>query len=218
MLKPLISLAIVGLILLLAENLVKNKKIHGEIARKFVHITAGSFMATWAFFMSTTQIQILSLILVAGVFTSKYLSFFKSVHSISRKTWGEVFFALSIGIAATIAPNEWVYAVAILHMSMADGYAAVAGNAYGKSTGYFIIGQYKTLVGSATFYVISVILTTCMVFLVPSGISHDAGLIVFWLPLLATITENLSLLGIDNLAVPMVVIGAVYFVNQIYII
>lgn len=216
MLAILFALGFVGLILVVSEFLIKKKILHGEIARKFVHITAGTFMASWAFYFGTQQIQLLSIALLLGVILSRYLHIFTSVHGVQRKTLGEVFFALSVGLTATIAPNAWVYAAAILHMSLADGFAAVVGTAYGKKTEYRIMGQHKTLIGTLTFYLISLTLTFWLVFLSGGGVAYQSWLILFWLPLLTTLAENLAPRGLDNIIVPTAVVGAVYFVGQLF--
>ncbi len=217
MILSVVSLGIVGLILVVSEYLLKHKILHGEISRKFVHIVAGTFIASWGFYLSTQQIQALSAVLLLGVILSKWLKVFGSVHSVTRKTWGEVFFAVSIGLTATLAPNEWVFAAAILHMSIADGLAAIVGTRFGKSTGYIVFGQYKTLVGSITFYLASATIMAVLILVSPAGFSNQAWLAVMWIPLLTTVTENIAINGIDNLAVPLVVVGALHVISQIYI-
>lgn len=212
MFEILLAILGVGLVLVISEYFWNLRKSHGEIARKFVHIIAGTFMASWALFLDVRQIQILSVILLAGVLLSKYWSIFRSVHSISRKTWGEAFFALSIGVSATLAPNKWIYAAAVLHVSLADGLAAVIGTKFGKRTGYTILGQHKTLVGTAAFYVTSACITAWLITQGGAGIDTQAWAVVLWLPLLTAITENLGVSGIDNIAIPLVVIGALNLV------
>ncbi len=213
----LLALVGVGLILVVSEYFWRKKKARGEIARKFVHIIAGTFMASWGFYLDVRQIQILSAILFIGVLMSKYLSIFQSVHNIARKTWGEAFFALSIGLCATLAPNPWVYAAAVLHVSLADGLAAVIGTKYCKRSGYTVFGQYKSVVGTVTFYLVSACIVTWLITQSSAGIDTQAWAIILWLPLLATISENIAVNGLDNIAVPMVVIGSLHLVTQIYI-
>lgn len=216
MIESLVALSIVGIILVFSDFLLKKKVIHGEVARKFVHIIAGSFMASWAFFLDVRQIQILSCVLLIGVVVSKNLKIFGSVYSVTRRTWGEAFFAASIGLSATFAPSPWIYMAAILHMSLADGMAAVIGTKFGRRHGYRVFGQYKTLIGTFTFFVISFMITAWLVFAGGLDIGHQAIFLVIWLPVVMTMTENLAIAGADNLAVPMIFIAAIRIVATIY--
>ncbi len=217
MVNSILALGVVGLILIVSEFLVRKKILQGESARKFVHIVAGTFIASWAFFLDVRQIQILSGVLFVGVLVSKLLNIFGSVHGVVRKTWGELFFALSIGLTITFAQSSWVYTAAILHMSLADGLAAVIGTKFGKRTSYTVFGQYKTLVGTVTFYIVSAVIIGWLVLFSPADVSNQAWLAIVWIPLLASVTENVAAGGFDNIAVPMVVIGAVQMISQIYI-
>ncbi len=206
MLRPFLALFVVGIILVTSEFFWRSNRGKGEITRKFVHIIVGSFIASWAFFMTTIQIQVLSIVLLLGVLASKKLSLFLSVHSVSRRTWGEVFFAASIGIVATVTKSAWIFAAAMLHLSLADGLAAVIGTKFGDNTGYKVFGQYKTLLGTATFFVVSVIITAWVVLGSSAGIATETWPIIIWLPLVATITENVAVNGFDNVAVPVIVV------------
>lgn len=216
MIELLATLSTIGLVLVISEILLQEKVLRGEVARKFVHILAGSFIASWAFFLDVRQIQILSAVLLCGVLVSKYLKIFRSVHGVTRKTWGEAFFAVSIGLCITLSSSPWVYAAAILHMSLADGLAAVIGTKFGRRNGYTVLGQYKTLIGTLTFFVTSVIITSGLVYYGNLVLSPHALLLVAGLPLATTVTENIAVAGFDNIAVPMVVIGILKLATMVY--
>ncbi len=216
MIEIIISLAAIGAVLVVSELLLRKKILHGEIARKFVHIIVGTFIATWAFYMSMRQIQILSVILFFGVIVSELLNIFRSVRGVSRKTWGEPLFAASVGIVITLAPFPWVYAAAIMHMSLADGFAAVVGTKYGASGGYRIFGHYKTILGTTTFWLISLCITLALLASQNTGLGMDAWPILIFLPLLTTLTENVTVRGIDNIAVPFMVLLCLQFAIQVY--
>jgi len=53
-------LAVFGL-LLVGETWWRHQAVHGEFSRKFIHITVGSFVAVWPFFLTWSQIELLSL-------------------------------------------------------------------------------------------------------------------------------------------------------------
>lgn len=188
------------LVLCVAEFGWRRGWLRNEFGRKFVHITIGSFVAFWPLFLTWNQIFFLSAAFVAAVGLSKYLGIFKAIHSVQRPTWGEIFFALSVGLLALLTQNGWMYMAALLHMSLADGLAAIIGTQYGKRNRYSVLGHTKSIVGSVTFFSISLII------LVGYSIGTDTSIGLFTLlgtSLVATVLENVSTRGLDNITVPV---------------
>lgn len=196
------AIVVVFLILVLAEYLSRFKGVHSELTRKFVHILVGVFVAFWPFFLSWQQIQVLSLMFLAVVLVSIKLNIFRSIHAISRNKVGEVLFAVVIGVLAIISTNQWVFAAAMLHLSLADGLAAVVGLAYGRGNSYRIMGRTKSVAGTLAFWVASLAIMLWYLAFSGSGLAFAA---VLWLPIAAAAAENLSGEGTDNLVVPLLV-------------
>lgn len=196
---------IVLLFLLLAEKLREQKKIAGETARKFVHITVGVFVASWPFYLSQFTMVCLSLAFLVVILVSRRYHIFYAIHNVYRKTWGDVLFPIGIGLTAVLAYNPWIFSAAILHLALADGMAAIVGERYGKAHAYKILGQKKTIEGTAVFYVISLLIVMILVFLAPTGLGHVALPLLLWLPLIATMVENIAPRGADNILVPLTV-------------
>src|SRR6266545_6643723 len=146
------AVAIVFLILIFAEYLSRFKGVHSELTRKLVHIFVGMFVAFWPFFLSWRQIQALSLLFLVAVLFSIKFNIFNSIHAVSRNSIGEVLFAVVIGVLAFIVSEPWVFAAAMLHLSLADGLAAIVGLAYGEHNSYRIMGRTKSLAGSLAFF------------------------------------------------------------------
>lgn len=186
--------------LVIAEFGARQGWLKNEFGRKFVHITVGSFVAFWPLLLEWSQIIILSLAFIAVIVVSKYLKLFSAIHSVQRPTWGEIYFALTVGILAFVTQDGWVYMAALLHMSLADGLAAVVGIRYGRRNRYSIFGHVKSLTGSVTFLLISLG--------VLAGYMAGAETTLAW-PLIAVIAlgatflENISPRGLDNLTVPL---------------
>src|SRR5437868_3435599 len=130
--KLLITIIVVLALIVISEIWWRLRPAPYEISRKFVHITVGSFVAFWPFFLSWPTIIILSLFFLAGVGVSKYLHVFHAMHMVQRPTWGEACFALAVGAVALITHDKWIYMTALLQMSLADGLAAIIGTAFGK--------------------------------------------------------------------------------------
>jgi dolichol kinase len=91
-----------------------------------------------------------------------------------------------------------------LHVGLADGFAAVVGTTYGKNNQYKVFGQTKSLAGTATFYIFSLLITTAVVVL-DHGAFASPLLIVLLMPPLATALENVGIYGSDNLILPLFV-------------
>src|SRR6478752_7428920 len=144
----IVAVAVIFVIVIFAEYLSRYKGVHSELTRKIVHVLVGMFVAFWPFFLSWRQIQLLSVMFLVVVLLSIKFGIFSSVHAISRKSMGEVLFAIIIGILAFISSNQWIFAAAMLHLSLADGLAAVIGLAYGEHNSYRIMGRTKSLAGS----------------------------------------------------------------------
>jgi phytol kinase len=203
-----VLLTLVAIALLLAANELwwRKQKVHNELNRKFVHITVGSFVAFWPYFLSWNTIRILSLAFLVGVAVSKYFGIFKAIHSVTRPTWGEVYFALAVGLTTFITDKPAVYTAALLLMSLSDGLAAVVGTRYGKGNDYAVMGARKSLAGTGTFLVCSyVVLLGIAVLSAPVSPLACLGIAVG-----ATVLENIADQGLDNLVVPLLAAYALH--------
>lgn len=200
--KLFLAILFVLVLLLINEAWWQQRKVHGEFSRKFVHITVGSFVAFWPFFLSWHQIGALSVAFLIGVGISKYLRIFQAIHSVQRPTWGEVFFALAVGIIALVTQDKWTYAAALLQMGLADGLAAVVGTRYGQNNKYLVLGHAKSVIGTGTFFIISlgILLSFGHYGHLPLNLALAATIST-----VATLLENIAVHGLDNLLVPLLV-------------
>lgn len=201
-----------ALVLLVGEQLWQNKILKGENARKFVHITAATYAAFWPYFLNRQCIALLSLVFILALIIIKKLKIFRSVRSIKRTTYGEIWYALSIGLLALLLKNNTVfYTVAVLHMALADGFAAIVGMRLAKNAKHFYFqGSKKSCAGTATFILISFILNLTYWMLV-SKVSLSGSLInispIFYSFLSAIALAGVEIIapkGSDNIAVPFV--------------
>lgn len=190
-------------IVVLAEVLWRAKLLESEHSRKLIHILVGTFTASWMFFLEGRQIVLLAVAMFAVVLVSRIFGLLSSIHSVKRKTWGELFFPLGIALCAVITDSPWVFLAALLHVSLADGLAAIVGSRYIKKHGYKVLKQQKTLVGTLTFFNASLFITLLVVVLAPE--LQGNVLVVMVVPLVATIAENVGLYGSDDLLVPAIV-------------
>lgn len=201
MISLFVAMAGVGVLVCLGEYLRRVHLLHTEVTRKFIHITVAGWAASWPFFMEWKQIQLISLLMFVGIVLSRGMHLFRAIHGVQRRTWGELFFAMSIGLAAVLARDEWTFAAAMLVMGVADGFAALAGTLI-DGRRYRVFGHTKSFHGTAVFFVCTlVILVACSM---PGN--FPIGLVGFvLLPAIASVFENISIAGTDNLFVPLVV-------------
>ncbi len=204
-----IALAIlpVFILLLITEGLWRSNALRGESARKLIHIIVGSYVAFWPFIISFEAIQAISAAFLLVVGISLRFGIFKSIHGVARQTWGEIMFAVGIGLIAVLTTEPWVFAACILHMSVGDGLAALSGLRWGKSNSYSILNHKKSVVGTAVFWMCSIIITSIAIAYLPEGPENTLWLLT-WLPLATALTENIGIGGTDNILVPMLVYTA----------
>lgn len=198
----ILTVLVIFLLLIASEAWWRWRKPHDEFSRKFIHIFVGSIAAFFPFYLEWHWIILLSIGFVVAVAVSKYFNVFKSIHAVERPTWGEVFFAIAVGALAFVTHEPWIYAIALLHMSLADGLAAIVGVAWGKRTQYKIFGHIKSFAGSLAFFIVSV--TLLCLYSAVSGQPLSPAAIV-GLAATATAIENLGVGGLDNLFIPIFV-------------
>lgn len=194
-------LAVLGL-LILNEVWWRQQRVHGEFSRKFVHITVGSFVAIWPFFLSWRTIGLFSAAFLVVIVISKQLNLFRAIHSVQRPTWGEIYFALSVGSVAFLTQNKYVYAASLLQMSLADGLAAVMGIRYGGRHKYSVFGYAKSVIGTLTFFVTSTLILFAYSYASGEALSVAA---ILGIAGMASVIENVGIRGLDNLLVPALV-------------
>jgi dolichol kinase len=209
MISVILSLIAVAAVLLIDEFLWRKKIIHGELKRKLVHITVTAFVAFWPWIMSWRAIQLLGIAMVIVLLLNRQVKVLHYLGGIRQKTYGDVFLALSITTTALITDEKIFFAIAMLHVALADGFAAIIGTKFGKNYKYRIFGHTKTVIGSMAFWVISLFILGGGLLMAHNLIpySHYAALLIA-LPPILTITENIAVYGMDNLAIPIVIIIA----------
>ena len=201
MIEILVAVVPLAVLLVLSEMFWRAKVLRGEAARKMLHIIIGSYVASWPYFVSFRQIQLIALAMFAGVVLSHKFHIFHAINDVKRKTWGDMLYAVGVGVTAALAREPWVFALAILHMSVADGLAGLAGSCYGKNTEYKVFGNKKSLIGTFVFTVVSFALLTIFA-ATGSPVTFEMALI---LPPVLAVIENIGIRGADNILVPALV-------------
>lgn len=207
MLKLFIGLFPVLLILLVSEYLWRKKIVKGERARKFIHILAGIWMAFWPHYLPLDGIFILGCIAIVALVYSRITRMFHAIYAVKRRTYGDILFAAAIAFCAYFAKEPWVFTVSILLLSLADGGAAVIGRFLGINNQYFVFKWpvlRKSVAGTVS-YVIFAYISILIGWAIggEEAISNNMVAAFVVLPFTATLLENVSPYGMDNLVTPM---------------
>ncbi len=207
-----VALAPVGLILVASEVLWRKKIIKGEKARKFIHILAGVWMSLWPLYIPFDGIFILGALALTLLLYSRFTRLFHAIYAVKRRTYGEIFFALAIMITAFLAKAPWIFTVAILLLAVADGGAAVVGRYWGFKNQYFVFGKkslLKSVAGTAAYIALAYLcIFAGLLYANAEGSSFKVNsenvfILFAVLPLGATLLENTTPYGLDNLFTPV---------------
>lgn len=198
-----LHLAIIGLVILLTEQLWRQRRLRGEAARKFAHIIIGSFVAAWPLYVSYGEIQLTLALALFGVSGVRLLNIAPSLFDVDRSSFGVWLAPLVMLLVALLEPSRTVFSVVVLHVALADGLAAVVGSQFGKRRSAW---QKKTVLGALTFFAVSITIMAVALLFQPMV---DVVLVFSFLvvvPLITTFLEYISPYGLDNLTVPVAVL------------
>jgi dolichol kinase len=224
MLNATLSLLAILVFVMLVEYLWHSLKLKNERSRQLVHIGVGVFVAFWPYYMSYLSIGICSIVLFIAVMFGRHdrfvglikwpkffpfnlaareLKFVENLNRIDRPSWGVLIFPVSIGFLALFEPAPYVFAIAMLNVGLADGLAALVGTKYGKTMRYKVFDQYKSLVGTLTFFAISLLIVLSVKTLDHSQTVSISWFTVIFLPLVLTMAENFAVYGTDDFMIPL---------------
>ena len=209
MLAVAFCLAGVFALLIISELLGQRKKLHGDSQRQFVHITVGSFIAFWPWFISWRSIQIIGIAMLAVVLLNRRFTLADFYTAVGRKSYGDIFYALAIILSASLTDEKIFFAVAMLTMALGDGVANIIGQKFGQKWKYQFFNHPKTVIGSMAMWLVSVsVLGIGLLFAHDVVDYSEYGTLLLLVPPALVIIENAAIWGLDNLLVPVVVLLA----------
>lgn len=192
--KVVIAATFYTILFIFIEFITRKSKISNELSRKLAHILAGTSAALLPLVMGFREIMVVSLLFLPVMLISKRNNLFSSIHEVSRKTHGELYFPVAIFITALLFPNRQIFMYGVMVMALSDGLASLFGQKYGQKKYKLWQGQ-KSYLGSFVFFA-----TTCIIGLV------IASQVPIWLilgsALILTVVEASLSGGLDNLVLP----------------
>ena len=201
-------------IIAVAFVLYRFTKIGSEGVRKFIHILVSGWVLilvncydslAWAVIGPVTFIFLNAAFVYSGF--SKYLGMGNR-----KRDNGLIYYPLSILVLVIMMYNgladERIVISSVLMMGFGDGLAALIGSRFGRH-GYSFIGGKKSLEGTLTMVAVSL---TILLAVYPEGPWYVSLLVAIF----ATLLENITPLGFDNISVPLLSALALGVLHGIY--
>lgn len=202
----LVSIVFIAIILASAKLFEKAGK---EASRKFIHIMLSNWwIIAMVFFDNVFYATILPAMFIVINYASYKMDIIKVMErdegEENKESLGTVYYAISLCILAivTFGPlkNPLVGLCGIAVMGYGDGLAAVIGQSI-KSPEYKIGQNKKTVAGSATMFIVTlIIIAGFLTYNEATNIAIKSILVA----ILMTIVEAVSIKGTDNITVPLI--------------
>ena len=172
-----------------------------ETLRKIIHIGIGPLIP-FAKFLNIDQTSALYFTGLVSLLTFiNYQSkLFPAIEDVDRKSYGTLFYCLSLFILIFLYWNEDPTALVagFLIMTFGDGFAGLIGKNF-KSQSWTFLNQKKSVLGTLTMFFTSLII----VFSLGYFQKYTFNVSFFTIAFISTVLEQFSILGIDNLIVPI---------------
>ena len=126
---------------------------------------------------------------------------FPIIEDVDRKSFGTFFYCFSLLILISLfwEQDPLALTAGFFIMTLGDGLAGLIGKNF-KSRSWKIFNQKKSILGTTTMFLISLFVLSTL------GYTNNINFnyYYFGIALLATLLEQISIIGIDNLSVPII--------------
>ena len=213
-----LSFVFVFFVLGLSTLFSQLKWLNEEGSRKFVHIG----VSNWILFLLLFEQVLFAVIAPVAFILLNYLSYrkniFKAMERVGKGNLGTVYFPIALLLVVLftffVGENK-VFAPAaiagILVLGYGDGLAAIIGKHFGKTR--LING--KSLEGSLTMFVVSLIVLFMVTLLGQPSLMNTSIVLIPFIALLITLTELITPYGLDNLSIPVVTTLLFFLMMQV---
>ena len=172
-----------------------------EIVRKIIHIGIGPLIPIAQFLKIDQNSALVFTGFVSLTVLINYIyRIFPTIEDVERKSYGTFFYCLSLFILISLFWNKDPYALitGFFIMTFGDGLAGLLGKSF-NSKNWIFFKQKKSLFGTSTMFLTSLIVVCSIGYAQQKSFNLNYFTIAF----LATLLEQFSILGIDNLIVPI---------------
>lgn len=170
--------------------------INPSISRKVSHVGAAFIVYLMPLFLTRNEVIIIGSFFAVLLFFTRKTNIFSSIHSVERRTLGEVFLPLGVILCAAIFLPEkrLAFQFGIMIMGISDALASLVGERFGKRV-IKIYGHTKSIEGSTVFFISSIFIFYFF--------THRTDYMALLVPIVLTVTESLLIVGLDNFILPI---------------
>ena len=189
------------LIFLISIVFKKYNENSREIVRKIIHIGIGPLIPIAQFLkIDQNSALIFTGIVSLMVFINYNYKLFPTIEDVERKSYGTLFYCLSLFILIYLFWNKDPYALitGFFLMTFGDGLAGLIGKSF-KSKSWTFFNQKKSIFGTMTMFLTSLMVVCSIGYAQQNSLNLNFFTIAFF----ATLLEQFSVLGIDNFIVPI---------------
>jgi len=172
-----------------------------EIVRKTIHIGIGPLIPIAQFLTINQNLALIFTGIISLMVLINYIyKLFPIIEDVERKSYGTLFYCLSLFILIYLFWDKDPYALTagFFIMAFGDGLAGLVGKSF-NSKSWVFFKQKKSLFGTATMFLTSLFVLCSIGYAQQNNFNLNYLTIAF----IATVLEQLSILGIDNLIVPI---------------
>ena len=194
-----IYIVFIFLISKLFKNFYPNNQ---ELLRKIIHIGMGPLIPIAKFLeIEQSAAQYFAGLMSILIVINYIYKLFPILEDIDRKSFGTFFYSFSLLILISLFWEEDPLALTVgfFIMTFGDGFAGLIGKNF-KSKNWTILNQKKSIIGTTTMFLISLLVVSTL------GYKNNIefNYYYFGIALLATLLEQISIIGIDNFSVPVI--------------
>ena len=202
----MLNFAVIGIyivLIFLISKLFKNfYPRNQELLRKIIHIGIGPLIPLSKFLdIEQSAAQYFAGGMSVLIIINYIYKLFPIIEDIDRKSFGTFFYCFSLLILISLywEKDPLALTAGFFIMTFGDGLAGLIGKNF-RSKSWEIFNQKKSLIGTTTMFITSLL----VVFSLGSINNIDFNFYYFGIALLATLLEQISIIGIDNFSVPII--------------
>ena len=190
---------IILLIAFLCKQYLPKKE---ELSRKIIHIGTGPvILLAWLFDIPKNIAFFSALFITLALGVNYKYRLLPAIEDIERKSFGTIAYGMSITLLLLLfwPRHASSISIGVLSMAFGDGFAGLIGRSI-QSPKWPVLGQTKSIIGTLTMG--SVVALTTAIISSTNNLGIEPLEIIF-ISLIATLLEQISPWGIDNLTVPI---------------
>lgn len=200
------SVGVLMAMMALIRHVSHNKNLSSELQRKLVHVGTGLYalVLPWVFADSWPVYLLGGLsVVVMLVLRLPNSRLGQTLHSVNRRSYGDLLLAASVGICLFLAEDQlFLYVLPIAVLTLGDAAAALAGTKYG--TQFFNVEEgRKSFEGSAVFFLVTLLISMMCLMLMTQLAPANIIVLSLMVAGFGTVVEATSWQGFDNLFLPL---------------